>query len=98
MRVRDVTRLLTEACAILKPFTNFVAPGALVYDGTRYVPSKPQSGDPYALAWWSKFQAIISLLDDAATLTPHQRQYLLSTLCGGMGSFNRKLPRLGHSG
>ena len=85
--MKQLIDLLKQASAVLQPFTQDVRPGALVYDGTRYAPSSPQSPDAYALAWWFSFQTTIALLDGLETLTESQRDYLRRTICGGMGSF-----------
>ena len=89
MTVRRLVELLEQASEILKPFTTKASKGTLVYDGTAYSPTpEDRHFDPYALAWWATFSAIISLLDGSLSLNTKQRCYLHDTLCGGMGSFN----------
>ena len=86
--MHQLIELLKQASQILEPFTQNTGASTLVHDGTRYAPALPQSPEPYALAWWSSFQAIIALFDGVDTLTPSQLDYLRHSLCGGMGSFN----------
>ena len=85
--MKHLIELLEQACTQLQPFTSEVAAGALVYDGTRYAPAPARSMDPYALAWWATFRTVIALLEGEWALKKRHREYLLHSICGGMGSF-----------
>ncbi len=87
--MKQIIELFNQAAEVLQPFTRMGQPGSLVYDGTRYAPATAsQSPDPYVLAWWSSIQTTVALLDGLDSLTARQLDYLRSSFCGGMGSFN----------
>ena len=86
--MKQIIALLNQAGEVLQPFTDSVQPGSLVYDGTRYAPATAfQTPDPYALAWRASIQTTVALLDGSESLTARQLDYLRSSFCGGMGSF-----------
>jgi len=87
--MQQILVLLNQAGAILQPFTCAANANSSVYDGTSYAAvAATETPDPYALAWWSSIQTTIGLLNEVTSLTNKQLDYLLSTFCGGMGSFN----------
>lgn len=94
--------MTSELQALLSTFRSIAAglrrwasqssPGALIWDGTAYVPSSPERTvglwDPYAALWCSKIETIVELLErQSCEPTAAQVAYLRSTFFGGMGSF-----------
>lgn len=80
---------LRRTADILQPFTRPPRPGALVWNGTAYVPSSDGSFDPYALSWWGILTTAADLIDaQGHPISTAQRDYLERMLFGGMGSLS----------
>jgi hypothetical protein len=89
MNKTEFVKQLRETAAEIKPLTEAVAPGAVVWNGTEYVKGEPKEPDPYALSWWSILLTIADLIEaQESPLSSKQIEYIERTLFGGMGSLN----------
>jgi hypothetical protein len=79
---------LRKIAEVLKPFIRPPQQGALVWNGTSYVPSTA-AFDPFALGWWGTLTTVADLVEaQGIPVTAAQREYLGKLFFGGMGSLN----------
>ncbi len=88
-RIAFIKELRATAKELL-PLAQSVAPGALIWNGTKYANSdEPKFPNPYALSWQMMLEAIAELLEaQESPLSEKQTGYLEGLLFGGMGSLN----------
>jgi hypothetical protein len=88
MKKQEVLTSLRALAEELRPFTLAAAAGARKWTGSAYSQGNNMPQDAYALSWWSAISTIADLLErNDSPMSEAEYSYLLSRICGGMGSF-----------